>query len=141
MSRDDLWRTSGASLEAFELPERSFGLDFQGFSIPSKDPGYLKNSMVFIRREAIEGIPSEVPFSRKCLWKDLRDLLEVFGMSLDVLWRSLGGLGMSFGCVSDVLGCSSEVFGRFITVLGGSRRGLLVLIFMFFGDHQQSRRP
>ena len=61
--------------------------------------------------------------------KDLRDLLEVFGMSLDVPWRSLGGLGMSFGCVSDVLGCSSEVFGRFITVLGESRRGLLVWIF------------
>ena len=97
-----------------------------GFRMRSKDPGDLKNSLVFITREAIEGIPSEVPFSTKCLWKDLRDLLEVFGMSLDVLWRSLGGLGMSFGCVSEVLGCSSDVFGRFITVLGESRRGLLV---------------
>ena len=59
--------------------------------------------------------------------------MEVFGMSLDVLWRSLGGLGMSFGCVSDVLGCSSEVFGRFITVLGESTRGLLVWILHRFG--------
>ena len=47
-SQDDLWRTSGASLEAFELPERSFGLDFHCFLIPSKDPGDLKNSVVFI---------------------------------------------------------------------------------------------
>ena len=68
--------------------------------MPSKDPGDLQNSMVFIRREAIEVVPSENPFSTNCLWKDLRDLFEVFGMSLDVLWRSLGGLGMSFGCVS-----------------------------------------
>ena len=95
----------------------------------SKDPGDLKDSMVFITREAIQGVPSEIPFSTKGLWKDLGDLFEVFGMSLDVLWRSLGGLGMSFGCVSEVLGCSSDVFGRFIPVLGGSRRGLLVLIF------------
>ena len=28
LSGDDLWRTSGTSLETFELPERSFGLDF-----------------------------------------------------------------------------------------------------------------
>ena len=97
--------------------------------MPSKDPGDLKNSMVCIRREAIEVVPSEVPFSTKCLWKDLRDLVEVFGMSLDVPWRSLGGLGMCFGCVSDGLGCPSEVFGRFITVLGEFRRGLLALIF------------
>ena len=96
--------------------------------------------MVFIRREAIEVVPSEVPFSKKCLWKDLRDLLEVFGMSLDVSCRSLGCLGMSFGCVSYVLGCSSEVFGRFITVLGGSRRGLLVWIFIVLGDHQHLLR-
>ena len=114
-SRNDLLRISGASREAFELPEMSFGLDFHGFSLRSNNPGDLENSEVFIRREAIEGIPSEVPFSTKCLWKDLRDLLEVFGISLDVLWRSLGGLGMSFGCVLYVLGCSWEVFGRFIT--------------------------
>ena len=124
----------GTSLEAFELPERSFGLVFHVFPMPSRDPADLKNSMVFIRREAIEVVPFEVPFFQKCLWNDLRNLLEVFGMSLDVLWRSLGGLGMSFGCVSEVFGCSLDVFGRFITVLGGSRRGLLVSIFMLLGD-------
>ena len=60
MSRDDLWGISGASLEAFELPERSFGLDFHGFPIVSKDPRDLQNSMVFLRREAIQGVLSEV---------------------------------------------------------------------------------
>ena len=112
MSRDDLWRTSGASLEAFEVPERSFGLDFRGFPIVSADPWALQNSMVFIRREAIEGIPSEVPFSRKCLWKELRDLvevldvfgcpLEVSGMSRHVLWMCLVCLGMFFGGLWEV---------------------------------------
>ena len=110
--RDDLWITFGASLEAFALPERSFGLGFHVFVMPSKDHGDLQNSMVFIRREAIEGIPSEVPFSTKCLWKDLRDLvevldvfgcpLEVSGRSRHVLWMCLGWLGMSFGGLWEV---------------------------------------
>ena len=85
-SWDDLWRSSGASLEAFEAPERSFGLAFHVFLMPIKDPGDLKDSMVFIRREAIEVVSSEVPFSKKC-----------FGMTCVTYWRSLGGLGRSFG--------------------------------------------
>ena len=53
----------------------SFSLDFHVFLVITSSPGDLKDTMVFIRREAIEGIPSEIPFSTKCLWKDLRDLV------------------------------------------------------------------
>ena len=63
----------------------------------TSSPGDLKDTMEFIRREAIQGVPSEVPFSTYGLWKDLGDLLEVFGRSWEVLWRSLGSLGMFFG--------------------------------------------
>ena len=72
-SRADLWRTSGASLEAFELPERPFGLDLHGFSMRNKDPGDLKNSVVFLldgrplRVSLLRSLSQQNVFGRTCV--------------------------------------------------------------------------
>ena len=71
--------------------------------VSSEGPVDPKNSIVFIRRDTILGVPFEVPFSTLSLWDDFGDLLEVFRRSLEVLWRSLRGLGRSFGGLWEVL--------------------------------------
>ncbi len=82
--------------------------------MPSKDHGDLKNSMVFIRREAIEVVPSEVPFSKK-----------VFGRTCVTYWRSLGCLLMSLGGLWEVSACPLNVSRMSLDVLRRSLGGSL----------------